>query len=125
MGAGKILNRTKKYPNINISSNVFDTKSIKSFYILVNGRFNLTCDEIHKMKSKIGKTIKSNLNKELFHIDKFIQLVEIRDMRDYVYGGYEYTIFLLKENSLTIQELEEESIKITDVIYNTHFNKNL
>ena len=122
MSSGKILNKAKKYPNINISSNVFDTKSVKSFYILVNGRFNLTCDEIHKMKTKIGRTIKSNLNKELFHIDKFIQLVEIRDMGNYVYGGYEYTIYLLKENSLTIPELEVEALKITDVIYETHFN---
>jgi hypothetical protein len=122
MSSGKILNKTKKYPNINISSNVFDTKSVKSFYILVNGRFNLTSDEVNKMKTKIGRTIKSNLNKELFHIDKFIQLVDIRDMGNYVYGGYDYTIYLLKENSLTIPELEVEALKITDVIYETHFN---
>ena len=125
MGFGKTLNRTKNYPNINIESHLLDSRMIKSFYILVNGKFNITHDEIYKLKSKIGKTIKNNLNKELFHVDKFIQLVEIKDNHTYIYGGYEYTIFLIKENSLTLKELEQEVIKITDVIYNTHFNNTL
>jgi hypothetical protein len=121
MSSGKILNKTKKYDNINISSHLFNTKSIKSFYILVSGYYDLDYDELVKLKSRIGKTIKQNLNKEIFHIDRFIQLEEIREYKESTYCGYEYTIYLLKENIITINELEVEALKITDVIYQTYF----
>jgi hypothetical protein len=122
MSSGKTLNKKKKYPNINISSHIFDANSIKSFYILVNGYFHLSYDELYRLKGKIGRTIKSNLNTEIFNVNKFIQLEEIREGGKYSYGGYEYTIFLLKEDIVPINELEVESLKITDLIYDTHFN---
>ena len=125
MSSGKILNKTKEYDTINISSHLFNTKSVKSFYIVVSGYFNLDHDQLVKLKSKIGRTIKQNLNKDIFHIDRFIQLEEIRDYKNTTYCGYEYTIFLLKEDIITINELEVEALKITDAIYNTHFNKTL
>jgi len=123
MSSGKILNKTKEYDNINITSHLFNTKSVKSFYILVSGRYHLEYDELIKLKTKIGKTIKQNLNKEIFHIDRFIQLEEIREYNESTYCGYEYTIFLLKENIITINELEVEALKITDAIYDTYFKK--
>jgi hypothetical protein len=122
MSSGKTLNRKKKYPDVNISSHIFDAKSIKSFYVLVNGYFNLTYEELYRLKGKIGRTIKSNLNREVFDVNKFIQLEEIRENGKYNYGGYEYTIFLLKEDIIAINELEVETLKITDLIYDTHFS---
>jgi hypothetical protein len=122
MSNGKKLNKKKKYPNINISGHIFDADSIKSFYILVNGYFNLSYDELFVLKSKIGKTIKSNLNREVFDVNKFIQLEEIREGSKYNYAGYEYTMYLLKKDIVSINELSVESLKITDIIYDTHFN---
>jgi hypothetical protein len=122
MSSGKNLNKKKKYPHVNISSHIFDANSVKSFYILVNGHFNLSYDELYRLKGKIGKTIKSNLNREVFDVDKFIQLEEIREGGKYNYGGYEYTIFLWKQDIITIDELKVESLRITDLIYDTHFN---
>lgn len=123
MGSGKVLNQEHKYPNINMTSNVFDRTSIKSFYLLVSGHFDLKYDELIKLKKSILKTIIENLDRELFRVDYTIDVEEIRMSSVYSYVGCEYTIFLLKENSMKIEELEKETKMLMDVIYDTHFNK--
>jgi len=121
MKRGKTLNNKKKYPNVNIEGYIINRDYIKSFFLMVNGTFDLTEDVLYELKKKIGKTIKRNLNKELFHIDRVIEIEEVRQSKKLKYAAYEYTIFLLKENSLTIPELELEVLKLTDIIYDTHF----
>jgi len=121
MKDGKTLNNKKKYPNVNIEGFILNRRYIKTFFLTINGTFDLTEDVLYKLKKKIGKTIKRNLNKELFHIDRVIEIDEVRKSKKLKYAAYEYTIFLLKENSLTIPELELEVLKLTDVIYDTHF----
>ena len=121
MKEGKTLNKKKKYPNVNIEGFTINRDYIKSFFLMVNGTFDLSEDYLYELRKKIGKTIKRNLNKELFHIDRVIEIEEVRQSKKVKYAGYEYTIFLIKENSLTIEELELESLKLTDIIYDTHF----
>lgn len=123
MGKSKKLNFGVEYPKVSISCNVVDRNSIKSFYLLVSGYFNMSYDNLIEYKTTIGKTIKKNLNKELFHKDKVIQLEEIKTYKDFNYVCYEFTIFLLKKNLITINELEEETKKLMDIIYETHFDK--
>jgi hypothetical protein len=123
MKEGKTLNNKKKYPNVNIESFILNRRYIKTFFLTINGTFDLTEDVLYKLKKKIGKTIKRNLNKELFHIDRVIEIDEVRKSKKLKYAAYEYTIFLINENSLTIPELELEVLKLTDVIYDTHFKK--
>ena len=123
MASGKILNNTLKYPNVKITSNLINTKNVKSFYILVSGYFDLNYDELITLRKSIAKTIKDNLNTDLFHKDRFIETDEIRMKGEWSYGGYEYTIFLLRENIITIPELEVETKRLTDLIYYTHFDK--
>lgn len=123
MARGKVLNPEYKYPNVNMTSNIVDKKSIKSFYLLVSGHFELKYDELIKLKKSILKTIMENLDRELFRVDYSIDVDEIRMGSMYSYIGCEYTIFLLKENSINIKELEKETKMLMDVIYETHFNK--
>ena len=123
MASGKILNHTHKYPKVKITSNLINTKNVKSFYILVSGYFDLNYNDLITLRKRIARTIKDNLNTELFHKDRFIDTDEIRMNKEWSYGGYEYTIFLLKENIITIPELEIETKRLTDIIYETHFNK--
>lgn len=121
MKRGKTLNNKKKYPNVNIEGYTINRDYIKSFFLTINGTFDLTEDVLYELKKKIGKTIKRNLNKELFHIDRVIEIEEVRQSKKLKYAAYEYTIFVIKENSLTIPELELEVLKLTDIIYDTHF----
>jgi hypothetical protein len=121
MKEGKTLNNKKKYPNVNIQGFTLNRDYIKSFFLMVNGTFDLSEGVLYDMRKKIGKTIKRNLNKELFHIDRVIEIEDVRQSKKLKYAGFEYTIFLLKENSLTIPELEQETLKLTDIIYETHF----
>ena len=123
MSSGKILNLGVKYEKVNITSNLINTKNIKSFYILVSGYFDLQYDDLITLRTTIAKTIKKNLNKELFYTERFIEIEEIRTSKEWNYAGYEYTIFLKKENKMSIKELEEETKKLTDIIYETHFIK--
>ena len=112
-----------QYPKVNITSNVVDRNSIKSFYLLISGYFDLTYEELIEYRVKLSKTIKKNLNKELFHTDRVIGLEEIRTYNDFNYTCYEFTIFLLNENIITLNELKVETKKLTDIIYQTHFDK--
>jgi hypothetical protein len=121
MKEGKTLNNKKKYPNVNIESLILNRRYIKTFFLTINGTFDLSEDVLYKLKKKIGKTIKRNLNKELFHIDRVIEIEEVRQSKKVKYAGFEYTIFLIKENSVTIPELEQETLKLTDIIYDIHF----
>lgn len=123
MASGKILNHTHKYPKVKITSNLINTKNVKSFYILVSGYFDLEYNDLITLRKRIARTIKDNLNTELFHKDRFIETEEIRMNGEWSYGGYEYTIFLLREDIITIPELEVETKRLTDIIYNTHFDK--
>lgn len=123
MASGKILNHTHKYPKVKITSNLINTKNVKSFYILVSGYFDLNYNDLITLRKRIARTIKDNLNTELFHKDRFIETEEIRMNGEWSYGGYEYTIFLLREDIITIPELEVETKRLTDIIYNTHFDK--
>jgi hypothetical protein len=123
MSSGKILNHTLKYPKIKMTSNIVNTKNVKSFYIIVSGYFDLDYDGLIELRKSITRTIKNNLNTELFYKQRFIDTEEIRMAGDWNYGGYEYTIFLLKENIITIPDLEVESKRLMDLIYETHFNK--
>ena len=123
MASGKILNHTLKYPKVKITSNLINTKNVKSFYILVSGYFDLEYSDLITLRKSIARTIKDNLNIELFHKNRFIETEEIRVNGEWSYGGYEYTIFLVKENIITIPELEVETKRLTDIIYNTHFDK--
>lgn len=123
MGSGKILNIKHKYNKVNITGHVLDKNFIKSFYLIINGYFDLDYDDLIKLRHKISKTIKKNLNKELFFIDKFIDIEEIRLYEKWNYVLYEFTIFLLIENSIEFNDLEIESKKLTDIIYDTYFDK--
>lgn len=123
MGKSKRLNFDVEYPKVSITSNVVDRSSIKSFYLLISGYFDLTYDELIEYRVKLSKTIKKNLNKELFHTDRVIGVEEIRTYNNFNYVCYEFTIFLLKENIITINELEVETKKLTDLIYEIHFDK--
>jgi hypothetical protein len=123
MKEGKILNNKKKYPNVNIEAFILNRRYIKTFFLTINGTFDLSEDVLYEMRKKIGKTIKRNLNKELFDINRVIEIEDVRQSKKLKYAAYEYTIFLIKENSLTIPELELEVLKLTDVIYDTHFKK--
>lgn len=123
MSSGKVLNLGVEYPKVNISSHLINTKNIKSFYILVSGYFDIGYDDLITLRTTIAKTIKKNLNKELFYTERFIEVEEIRTSKEWNYAGYEYTIFLKKENKMSIKELEEETKKLTDLIYETHFIK--
>lgn len=123
MASGKVLNPEHKYPNINMRSNIIDKNSIKSFYLLVSGYIDLNYDELIRLKKSILKTIIENLDRELFRVDYTIDVEEIRMGSMYSYVGCEYTIFLLKRNSMKIEELEKETKMLMDVIYDIHFNK--
>ena len=123
MSSGKILNLGVEYPKVNISSHLINTKNIKSFYILVSGYFDIGYDDLLTLRTTIAKTIKKNLNKELFYTERFIEVEEIRISKEWNYAGYEYTIFLKRENKISIKELEVETKKLTDLIYETHFDK--
>lgn len=123
MSSGKVLNHTLKYPKIKMASHIVNAKNVKSFYIIVSGYFDLDYDDLVTLRKSITTTIKNNLNTELFHKKRFIDTDEIRMNGEWNYGGYEYTIFLLKENIITIPDLEVESKRLMDLIYETHFNK--
>jgi len=123
MAKGKVLNTDVEYSKVSITSNLIDRKSIKSFYLLIIGYFDLSYEDLIELRIRLSKTIKKNLNKRLFHTDRVIGLEEIRMKNDYNYVCYEFTIFLLKENLITINELEMETKNLTDKIYEIHFDK--
>ena len=88
MSSGKILNLGVKYEKVNITSNLINTKNIKSFYILVSGYFDLQYDDLITLRTTIAKTIKKNLNKELFYTERFIEIEEIRTSKEWNYPWY-------------------------------------
>lgn len=123
MTRGKKLNTDIKYEKVDMTSNIVDKSSLKSFYLLINGYFDLDSDELNKLKTKIARTIVKNINQTYFHTNRLIDIIEIKVRDKYNYGGFEYTIFLKKENIITINELEEETKRLMDIIYETHFDK--
>lgn len=123
MGRGKKLNKNINYPKVDISGNILDKSSIKSFYLLISGYFDLDEDNINLLQKKISKTIKQNLNKDIFYIDRVIDIGDIRLFEKYNYGGFEYTIFLKRENLITFEELNYQVKNLTDIIYDKHFHK--
>lgn len=121
MGKGRLFNKDLKYDNINITCNTVDKDNLKSIYIIVSGYFDLDEEELIGLRRKIGKTIRQSIDPKVFYNQKIIEIEETRDNGDMTYGGFEYTIFLSKDNKIEWRELQTYTKEIMDLIHQQYF----